>query len=121
MNRDEIKAIYDQGPEAVIDLVERLFKIIEQQQKQISAQQVQIENLTLRVKELENQLAANSRNSSKPPSSDGFGKKTKSLRQKSGKKSGGQPGHQGNTLKQVDKPDQVIIHEPIECNNCGKS
>jgi transposase len=62
----------------------------------------QIAKLSARLKELEGQIATNSRNSSKPPSSDGYGKpKPKSRRGKSGKSSGGQKGHKGNTLKQV--------------------
>jgi transposase len=89
--REEIRAVYDQGPEAVIALVEQLC--------------AQIAELAVRVKELEDRLATNSRNSSKPPSSDGPAKQTRSLRQPSTKKSGGQPGHPGTTLKQVAEPD----------------
>src|SRR5689334_21302094 len=118
MKREEIKAIYDQGAEAVIDLVERLFSIIEKQQEQIAAQQEQITKLTARVKELEDRLAKNSHNSSKPPSSDQQ-RQTKSLRKPSGKKSGGQPGHEGNTLCQVEHPDHTIIHKIEKCNDCG--
>lgn len=111
MKREEIKAIYDQGPEAVIDLVERLFSIIEKQQEQIN-------KLTARVQELEERLAKNSHNSSKPPSSDQT-RKTNSLRKPSGKKSGGQPGHEGNTLCQVENPDHLIIHKVEKCSDCG--
>src|ERR1700730_16741860 len=54
-----------------------------------------LEQANARVKELEGQAVKDSHNSSKPPSTDGFKKpehKTQSLREKSGKKSGGQPG-----------------------------
>jgi transposase len=69
--------------------------------------------------ELQERIALNSRNSSKPPASDGYAKpKPKSLRGKSGKKTGGQPGHQGNTLKPVEKPDKTEVH-PLSICPCG--
>lgn len=80
----------------------------------------QVQALTARVSTLEGMLHKDSHNSSKPPSSDGFGKKTKSLREASGKKPGGQLGHKGNTLKQVAHPTQVITHAlPEYCRGCG--
>jgi transposase len=114
LTHEEIRAIYDQGPEAVIALVERLYALMDQQQAQIAA-------LRARVQALEDQLATNSRNSSKPPSSDSFTKQTRSLRQPSGRKTGGQPGHPGTTLQQVAVPDQTCIHEPAQCVACGAS
>ena len=81
LTHEEIRAVYDQGPEAVIALIELLC--------------AQLVALTARVKELEDRLATNSRNSSKPPSSDSLTKQTRSLRQPSGRKTGGQPGHPG--------------------------
>src|SRR5262245_35723335 len=75
----------------------------------------QVQQLTARVHELEAQLAKNSTNSGKPPSSDGLKKKPKSLRGRSGKKPGGQPGHQGKTLTAVDDPDRIIVHTPLQC------
>ncbi|MBA3439904.1 MAG: IS66 family transposase [Pyrinomonadaceae bacterium] len=114
MKREEIKAIYDLGPDAVFDLVERLFRLIEEQQLELAT-------LKARVKELEDRLATNSRNSSKPPSSDSFGKKTKSLRQPGSKKSGAQTGHLGSALSYVETPDRLVIHDPVRCATCGCS
>ena len=67
----------------------------------------QTESLQKRITELERRLGMNSRNSSKPPSSDVSRPKPKSQRQKSGKKTGGQPGHRGHALKQSEVPDEV--------------
>src|SRR5713101_1874138 len=114
LSHEEIRAAYDHGPEAIIALVESFCALIDQQQAQIA-------ELRARVKALEDQLATNSRNSSKPPSSDSFTKQTRSLRQPSGRKSGGQPGHPGTTLQQVAVPDQTRIHEPVQCMACGAS
>lgn len=78
--------------------------------------------LRQRVTELEGQAATNSRNSGKPPSSDGYSKPApKSLRKKTGRKPGGQPGHEGKTLQQVEKPDHIIVHglDFCRCGRCG--
>ncbi|MFK7810492.1 MAG: IS66 family transposase [Saprospiraceae bacterium] len=72
--------------------------------------------LEARVEELEHNK--NSKNSSIPPSKD-ENRKTKSLRKKSGKKSGGQAGHKGSTLKMCENPDEIIEHDPNYCQCCG--
>jgi len=69
-------------------------------------------------KELQDRLSKDSHNSHLPPSSDRFGKKTKSLRKPSGKKPGGQTGHDGNTLYQVSNPDEIIVHAVEVCQSC---
>jgi transposase len=80
----------------------------------------QLERANARIAELEARLAKNSRNSSKPPSSDGLDKPApKSLRGRSGKRPGGQAGHRGQTLCQVERPDRTERHEPICCRGCG--
>lgn len=115
MTPENILAVYEKGPDAVVDLVEFLFAQIDEQREMIDA-------LTLRVNGLEDQLAKNSRNSSKPPSSDGLAKnkpKPKSLRAKGANKPGGQKGHPGSTLSFVENPDHVISHAPKECEGCG--
>ncbi|MCM1987426.1 IS66 family transposase, partial [Methanococcoides seepicolus] len=70
--RKEILAVYEQGPEAVVTLVTTLYDIIAEQQKIIELQAARITELEERVKKLEDQLKKNSRNSSKPPSTDVF-------------------------------------------------
>jgi len=88
----------------------------------IAAQQAQIATLMARVAELERRLGLNSTNSSKPSSSDGLnkpGRRISSMRQASGKKPGGQEGHVGKTLRQVDNPDKVVDHYPEQCRRCS--
>ena len=75
-----------------------------------------------RIAELERRLGLNSSNSGKPPSSDGLKKppRVSSLREPSGKKTGGQKGHPGGTLCQVAKPDATLDHYPPACTGCGE-
>lgn len=68
--------------------------------------------------DLRRRLGQNPRKSDRPPSSEGLGR-PESLRQRSGRKPGGQPGHPGSTLRQVDEPDVVVRHEPTVCSGCG--
>jgi transposase len=104
-SREEIHEAYLQGEEAVVALFEQT-----------------IAQLAARVMALEEQQAKNSRNSSKPPSSDGLKKPApRSLRKRSGKKSGGQPGHKGHTLKAVERPQHVEIHRVERCAHCQAS
>src|SRR5436853_4598975 len=80
-----------------------------------------LEQANARIKQLEGQITKDSHNSSKPPSSDGLKepkRKTQSLREKSGKKSGGQPGHRGKTLMMVEQPDRTILLTPDLCQHC---
>ena len=77
-----------------------------------------IDSLQERLKTLERQQAKDSHNSSLPPSSDRFVRPPKSLRKKSGKKPGGQKGHRGHHLRQVDTPDQVLIRAVERCEHC---
>jgi transposase len=82
--------------------------------------QARIAEQDARIGELERQLAASSRNSSKPPSTDGLGKPApRSLRGRSGRKPGGQPGHEGRTLRQIGRADEVVVHEAAACDGCG--
>ena len=87
----------------------------------ISAQAREIERLRAEVAELRRRLDLDSATSSKPPSSDGLRKKPRlagSLRGRSGKASGGQKGHKGDTLKRVADPDRIVLHEARACRHC---
>lgn len=78
-----------------------------------------LDELTQRVQKLEDRVSKASRNSSKPPSSDGLSKpKTQSLRRSEGRPVGGQPGHPGHTLEMVADPDQIEVHEVTRCPHC---
>lgn len=82
----------------------------------------EVSQLRRQVKELRARLALNSQNSSKPPSTDGLAKPApQSLRQKSGRRPGGQPGHAGRTLQPVAQPDRVRVHglDRCPCGRCG--
>ncbi len=85
--------------------------VMQQMQEQIAA-------LSQHVKDLQDRLAKDSHNSSLPPSSDRFVRQRKSLRKKSEKKSGGQEGHPGTTLRFCEKPDEVIEHRVTICASC---
>src|SRR5450631_1643210 len=76
-----------------------------------------------RIAELERRLGLNSSNSGKPSSSDGLKKppRVSSLREPSGKKSGGQKGHPGETLRRTETPDATVDHYPEACTACGEA
>ena len=99
----EIGAAYEQGKEAVVTLFHN-----------------SLQQLLIHIQTLEDQIAKNSRNSGKPPSSDGLNKPApKSLRKRHRKKSGGQAGHLGYTLKSVEKPDHINVHPVEHCHYCS--
>ena len=102
MTKEEAKAIYHQGEEAVIA------KLLE---------------YDTRLTQLEEMLGLNSKNSSKPPSTDNpFTKdqnKKSSKTDKKGLKRGGQKGHQGKTLEQIENPDKIERYSVCECSHCS--
>lgn len=115
-SRAAIHAAYIQGEEAVVSLfaelgqqVEALAAVVVQQGEAIQA--------------LQGRLSKDSRNSSKPPSSDGPKKakrknRTESLRPKGEKPNGGQPGHEGHRLEFSDQVDRTEIHPVDRCPHC---
>jgi transposase len=108
LTEEEIRSLYRQGEDTIVVLIMELIRM----NKELAA----------RVQVLEDRLAKNSRNSGKPPTSDGYQKPApKSLRKRHGRKSGGQPGHSGTTLQAVDKPDFIEIHPVNDCKSCQRS
>jgi transposase len=103
LTREQLLSIAKSDPEALVHIILSL--------------QEQVQMLTKRVSQLEEQINKNSHNSSKPPSSDGMKKpkKTKSLRKRSGKKRGGQKGHKGHHLEKAETPDYII---PLPVTSC---
>ncbi|MDQ3254586.1 MAG: IS66 family transposase zinc-finger binding domain-containing protein, partial [Acidobacteriota bacterium] len=165
LRQAEIRVIYEEGVEAVTQMIRRLYEMIEVEDERVhrlvasatAAHLGKIEQLNLRIVRLETELASrmrqvhqlnltvkdlnkqlkeahkqtrlareahlatvikDSQNSSCPPSTDPR-KRTRSLREKSGKRVGGQVGHRGATLSFVAKPDHLVIHTPEACQMCG--
>jgi transposase len=113
LTREEALAIYHAGPEAVVKALCEFSRVIAELQRENQA-------LKVRVSELEQKLAKNSRNSSKPPSSDGYLKPAPpSLRKSSDRNPGGQPGHEGATLKMAAEPNHVQWHPAQNQCECG--
>ncbi len=105
LSEQEIRAIYRQGEDSVVALIQGLF--------------AELEALRCEVQSLKDQISKNSSNSGKPPSSDGLSKpRTSSLRKKGVKKRGGQKGHKGHTLSVVDTPNHTVLHNIETCDQC---
>jgi len=102
--------------------VEQLLVLLAERDAALAARDALIAELAARVAELEARLGKNSQNSSKPPSSDAFVKPPpRSLRRASGRKPGKQPGDPGFRLVQRPDPDEVRVHAPEVCRECGDS
>jgi transposase len=111
----------EQSHQANQDLREGLKQAISalgSQHERVNVLEGLIDALQERIKTLERQQAKDSHNSSLPPSSDRFVRPPKSLRTKSGKKPGGQKGHRGHHLRQVERADEVLIHPVRCCEQC---
>ncbi len=125
--RNQALDAYHHGPAAVVALMVTLTSELAAQVETVVAHVTALEGqiATLRTENaaLRAKLETTSHNSGKPPSSDGPGVKPhpKSLRTRSGRPPGGQPGHAGHTLRLVEEPDAVEVHAPPCCAGCGQS
>lgn len=97
---------------------ENLISIILTFQQQIEQLQETVAQQAAEIQALRDQVARNSQNSGKPPSSDGL-RKPRNLRQKSGRRPGGQKDHPGHTLKMVEEPDHIEVHAVVTCRHCS--
>lgn len=103
----------------------RLYRRVEAQNVEIQSLKSENNDLRGRLSKYEDpQPPKNSGNSSVPPSKESMGdeikRRTSSLREKSGRKSGGQPGHEGNTRKMSEQPDETENIQPNYCRECGR-
>jgi transposase len=95
---------------------------IEEQNATIKEQGEKIAQLEAEITELRRRLGLNSTNSNKPPSSDGYKKKTIAPAiPKNKRPKGGQKGYKGKTLERVENPDHVVLHLPQTCQCCGRT
>ena len=106
----------EQGEAAVLALFHEVAAQVAELAQQLAQQGAVLHELQAR-------LAKSSRTSSQPPSSDGYGKvkRTESLRKSGAKPTGGQPGHDGQTLMASEQPDQIETHEVSSCEHCQAS
>ncbi len=113
---EDIHTAFEKGELAVMDLFYDVVRQMSELAQQLAKQGEALQALQAR-------LAKDSRNSSKPPSSDGLGKvkRTESLRKSGDKPNGGQPGHDGHTLMASDHPDQIETHAADTCVHCQAS
>ncbi|HLZ57555.1 MAG TPA: IS66 family transposase [Ktedonosporobacter sp.] len=100
------------------ELIQQQHTLLVEQNAVIQHHEEQMRSLSEQLKALQDQLGKDSHHSHLPPSSDRFVRKTKSLRTKSGKKSGGQPGHRGSSLQFSSTPDEIIELHVEACDAC---
>jgi transposase len=115
--RQENKALREQLMQRD-ELIQKQQALLAEQNALIQQHSEQMSSLSGQLKALQDRLAKDSHNSHLPPSSDRFGRKPKSLRTKSQKKSGGQPGHPGSSLQFSSTPDEIIEQQVERCEAC---
>lgn len=122
---------------AQIEKYHELLRLSEEKQRLIDNLKQEVFEKTIKLRKLQSQLdelrgsddkpkrvakpQVTSENSSLPPSKDPIGfKRTQSLRQKSGRQNGGQPGHKGHTKEQTALPNKTVVCAPEICPECGR-
>jgi hypothetical protein len=113
LRREDAERIALVGGESARELVLALFDRVAEQDVRIAAQDERLEKL-------ERRLGQNSRNSSLAPSSDRGQAPKRPVRKRSGRKQGGQPGHEGRSRELIDDPDETVEHRPARCRKCGR-
>jgi transposase len=123
MSTENIWAIIKEGPSAIFQLIQGLLATIGELSERIQQLLTTIAELNERIKAQDDQLHKNSRNSSKPPSTDGYSRPLRpaSTRSKTDRPSGGQKGHPGHTMEMTDDPDHIIVHHVDSCKRCNRS
>lgn len=106
LRREDAERVALAGGEPARELLLALFDRVAEQGEQLER--------------LERRLGQNSRNSSLPPSSDRGQAPTRPARKRSGRKQGGQPGHEGCSRQMIDDPDETVEHRPERCRKCGR-
>jgi transposase len=118
----ETPGVPDSGDAGLRAASTRLRELLAERDAEIAALRDLVAALQSQVADLAAQVKVNSRNSSKPPSSDGPAKPSpKSLRGKSGRKPGRPKGQPGATMELTEHPDRKARHRPAKCGRCGKS
>jgi transposase len=118
----EVPGVPDSGDGGLRAANARLRELLAERDAEIAALREALAGLQSQVADLAAQVKANSRNSSRPPSSDGLAKPSpKSLRGKSGRRPGRPKGQPGATMELTEHPDKKVRHRPAKCGCCGKS
>ena len=117
----KIIQMYQEGLSKVITVVQDMSSKIDILTSEVADLKASNATQASKIKDLEARINKDSSTSSKPPSSDGYKKSIKNNREKSGKPTGGQPGHKGSTLDKIENPDFRIEYKTPEACDCGHS
>lgn len=120
MERNEILYLCRSNPETIVDRINSLEIELSGVKEELNEANEELITLKKEIRNLKALLNQNSKNSSKPPSTDTFSKKkTQSADKKSDRLLGGQKGHPGSTLKTFDSPNEIVNLRLCNCRFCG--